>query len=597
MKRLLALLTCAPLIAAPIPFDLAKSSISLPAVEVGGTNYAVDLHLEPDTRLKVTGIAPASNLALPLHFDLTTPGVTLPEVGLGADVYVVGLKLDGDGLLSIRGVAPVPADPASLTNAYRPSGHAAAGDVFVHLFEWKWTEIANECETVLGPKGYKAVQVAPPQEHYDATPWWSRYQPVSYKLDQSRSGTRAEFVDMVKRCGKVGVDIYADAVINHMTAGSGVGTAGTVYSKYNYPGYYTAADFHPSCGINNYQSISNVQNCELVGLADLDTGSEKVRQRIADYLLDLARIGVAGYRIDAAKHISPLDINAILKKVNTVLEAEGRQPPYVFGEVIDYGGDAVKVGQYFGDGYDTQGAFDITEFKARGVGDKFIKKGGTQQIADLNPNGAPGHQFSAAAWGILPSDKAVIFLENHDTQRNTGNRDISYRDGVVYRLASVWLLAQPYGYPSVMSSYAFDRDTGSGSDAGRPVGAMSCASSFETAAIGQFVCEHRDPMIANMVAFRRNVAGTEVTNWWDNGANAIAFSRGNKGFVAINRESSVVARSFATGLPAGTYCEVLAGGKVNGACAGVAVLVGADGSASLSLASNTAVVLQAASKL
>ena len=31
--------------------------------------------------------------------------------------------------------------------------------VAVHLFEWKWTEIANECERFLGPNGFAAVQV------------------------------------------------------------------------------------------------------------------------------------------------------------------------------------------------------------------------------------------------------------------------------------------------------------------------------------------------------------------------------------------------------------------------------------------------------
>ena len=38
------------------------------------------------------------------------------------------------------------------------SGTAEAG-VYVHLFEWKWTDVARECETFLGPKGYTAVQV------------------------------------------------------------------------------------------------------------------------------------------------------------------------------------------------------------------------------------------------------------------------------------------------------------------------------------------------------------------------------------------------------------------------------------------------------
>jgi alpha-amylase len=593
----LAALACADAQAAPLPFDLSRSILSLPAVEVGGTSYALDLHLEADGRLRVVAAALAVNAAFPLHFDPSVPGLTVPEVGLGPSVFAVALRLDGDGLLSVRGVAPVPPDPVVLGSNYRASGHAAQGDVFVHLFEWKWTEVASECETVLGPKGYKGVQVAPPQEHYDFSAWWSRYQPVSYKLDQSRSGTRAEFIDMVGRCARAGVDVYADAVINHMTAGAGVGTAGTVYTKYNYPGLYTPADFHPPCTVTNYQDMANVQNCELLGLADLDTSKDNVRQRIADYLLDLAHIGVKGYRIDAAKHINPLDLNAILRKVNAVLSAEGRSLPYVFGEVVDYGGEAVKGSQYFGVGFDTGGVFDITEFKARGVGDKFIQKGGTQQLADLNPNGAAGHQFSVAAWGLLPADKAVMFLENHDTQRVLGNRDISYRDGNVYRLAAVWMLAQPYGYPSVMSSYAFDRDSQAGVDAGRPTAGQGCAARMESAVIGQWVCEHRDAWIANMVAFRRYVAGTAQANWWDDGANAIAFSRGNKGFVAINRETSAVTRSFATGLAPGTYCDVLTGGKAGSACAGTSWVVAADGTLSLSLAPNSAVVLQADNSL
>ena len=31
--------------------------------------------------------------------------------------------------------------------------------VIVHLFEWKWTDIAAECERFLGPAGYCGFQV------------------------------------------------------------------------------------------------------------------------------------------------------------------------------------------------------------------------------------------------------------------------------------------------------------------------------------------------------------------------------------------------------------------------------------------------------
>ena len=137
----------------------------------------------------------------------------------------------------------------------------AAGDVFVHLFEWKWTDIATECEQVLGPAGFTAVQISPPQEHSVQPPsytWSERYQPVSYSIARSRSGTDAEFAAMVQRCLVVGVGIYVDAVINHMTnyPSPGVGSNGTAYTKYSYPGLYAPSDFHTPCTVGNYQDAA-----------------------------------------------------------------------------------------------------------------------------------------------------------------------------------------------------------------------------------------------------------------------------------------------------------------------------------------------------
>ncbi|CDQ68585.1 unnamed protein product [Oncorhynchus mykiss] len=77
----------------------------------------------------------------------------------------------------------------------------------VHLFEWRWNDIAEECERYLGPNGFDGVQISPPSENVVVTkpwrPWWERYQPVSYNLC-SRSGTQQELRDMVCRCNNVG---------------------------------------------------------------------------------------------------------------------------------------------------------------------------------------------------------------------------------------------------------------------------------------------------------------------------------------------------------------------------------------------------------
>jgi alpha-amylase len=456
----------------------------------------------------------------------------------------------------------------------------AAGDVAVHLFEWRWTDIAAECESVLGPAGFKAVQISPPQEHsivpsYD---WSERYQPVSYSVARSRSGTGAEFADMVNRCRTAGVDIIADAVINHMTnyPSPGVGSNGTAYTKYEYPGLYTTADFHTPCALTNYQSAANVQDCELFSLPDLKTESVPVRRKIAAYLIALARMGVAGFRVDAAKHIQQVDLDEILRMVNDTLTADGRQLPYVFLEVVGNGiGEALGPRDYFGAGYSSGGAADITEFTFTGVGNKFRNVNG-EHISQLN-------QFSEAAWGLMPSDKAVVFLQNHDTQHQCG---LSYRHGPVFRIANVWMLAQPYGYPSVLSSYAFDCPAGNAmgppSDADGWTTPVMCASSLESATVGQWVCEHRDPYIKNMVAFRRVVAGTDINHWWNSGTDAIAFSRGDKGFVAINGGSAAVTATIATGMPPGTYRDALAGSPV---------VVDAAGSVSLNLAPQTAIAI------
>ena len=59
---------------------------------------------------------------------------------------------------------------------------------------------------------------------------------------------------------------------------SGTSSAGSNWTNKNYPNVpYESNDFHATCAITNYNDASNVQNCELSGLQDLNTGSTYVR--------------------------------------------------------------------------------------------------------------------------------------------------------------------------------------------------------------------------------------------------------------------------------------------------------------------------------
>lgn len=76
-----------------------------------------------------------------------------------------------------------------------------------------------------------------------------------------------------------------------------------------------------------------------------------------------------------------------------------------------------------------------------------------------------------------------------------------------------------------------------------------------------------------MVPFRAACGSAGLTNWQSPSNDRIAFGRGSVGFVAINYGSSVWAASLQTSLPTGTYCDVVAGGKVGGKCVGGSFVV------------------------
>ncbi|MFD6877973.1 MULTISPECIES: carbohydrate-binding module family 20 domain-containing protein [unclassified Streptomyces] len=437
---------------------------------------------------------------------------------------------------------------AGTLTAQAPQARAAAPgerDVTAVLFEWRFDSVAKACTDTLGPAGYGFVQVSPPQEHIQGPQWWTSYQPVSYKI-AGRLGDRAAFKRMVDTCHAAGVKVVADAVINHMAAGDGTGTGGSSYTKYGYPGLYSGADMDDCrATISNYQDRGNVQNCELVQLADLDTGEDYVRGRIAGYLNDLLSLGVDGFRIDAAKHLPAGDLANIKSRLTN---------PGVYWkqEAIFGAGEAVSPSEYLGSG-------DVQEFRyARDLKRVFQN----ENLAHLKNFGE--------AWGHMSSARSGVFVDNHDTER-VGDT-LSYKNGSAYTLANVFMLAWPYGSPDVHSGYEW-----SDKDAGPPGGGTVNACYTDG-----WKCQHAWREISSMVGFRNAARGQSVTNWWDNGGDQIAFGRGAKAYVAINHEGSALARTFQTSLPAGDYCDVQSGR---------AVTVDGSGRLTASLGAGTALAL------
>ncbi|MFF5936473.1 carbohydrate-binding module family 20 domain-containing protein [Streptomyces sp. NPDC012508] len=449
-------------------------------------------------------------------------------------------------------LAVVAGAAVAVTAPTAPAQAAAPGpkDVTAVMFEWKFASVAKACTDQLGPAGYGYVQVSPPQERIQGSTWWTAYQPVSYKI-AGPLGDRTAFKAMVDTCHAAGVKVVADTVINHMANASGTGTGGTSFSKYDYPGLYSGSDMDDCrATISNYQDRANVQNCELVGLPDLDTGEDWVRGRIAAYMNDLLSLGVDGFRVDAAKHMPAADLANIKSRLSN--------PGVYWKQEAIYGaGEAVSPSEYLGNG-------DVQEFRyARDLKRIF----GSEKLAYLNNFGE--------SWGYMSSGSSGVFVDNHDTER--GGDTLNYKNGAAYTLASVFMLAWPYGSPDVHSGYEW-----SDKDAGAPNGGQVNACYSDG-----WKCQHAWREIASMVGLRNAARGTAVTNWWDNGNNAIAFGRGDKAYVALNHEGSSLTRTFQTGLPAGTYCDVQSN---------TGVTVNAAGQFTATLASNTALALHVNAK-
>lgn len=247
---------------------------------------------------------------------------------------------------------------------------------------------------------------------------------------------------MIDTCRAAGVRVYADAVVNHMTGGgndvwdshrngNGGGcdywgpkastgsspffTQDFMYKTSNntgeqpgmeYPAAaYIATDFHCERSLNSWTDPFILNNGWLVGLADLDTEQDYVRERIAAYMTDLLGIGFSGFRIDAAKHIYPESLSAILKKFKDNLGGDELPDDFItYLEVIMGGEMDLLMCQ---DGVYNFGKSFADKMTAAGLSDDDIMK------VKIWESAYPKEFPECGSWQI-PSERFVAQNDCHD---------------------------------------------------------------------------------------------------------------------------------------------------------------------------------------
>ncbi|WP_180344155.1 alpha-amylase family protein [Aeromonas allosaccharophila] len=341
-----------------------------------------------------------------------------------------------------------------------PLAHA---DVILHAFNWKYSEVTAKADLIKSA-GYKQVLISPPLKS-SGNEWWARYQPQDLRLVDSPLGNKQDLEQLIAAMKARGIAVYADVVLNHMANES------WKRSDLNYPGnellqnyasnpayferqklfgdlgqnFLSGQDFHPEGCIRDWSDPSHVQYWRLCGgagdkgLPDLDPNNWVVSQQQA-YLKALKGMGIKGFRVDAVKHMSDYQINA-------VFTPEIKQGMHVFGEVITTGGAGGTDYERFLKPYldsSGQGAYDFPLFASlRGA----LGYGGSMNL--LADPGAYGQ--------ALPGARAVTFAVTHDIPTNDGFRYQIFSQ-TDEKLAYAYLLGRDGGSPLVYSDHGETRD-------------------------------------------------------------------------------------------------------------------------------------------
>ncbi|XP_072161681.1 alpha-amylase A isoform X1 [Bemisia tabaci] len=428
--------------------------------------------------------------------------------------------------------------------------------VIVHLFEWPFDAIKEECKNVLGPQKFGGVLVAPIAENLLVQssggvrrPWWEIYQPLSWNI-QTRKGNEQQFKEMVEVCNKNNVRVYVDAVFNHAVgrvwggdSGDVVGVGGTHANTKteDYPGLgYTEANFHKPCQMN-FNDKTSVRNCELGDLEDVNQTIPYVQDKIATFLNRQLDFGVAGFRIDAAKHMWPEDLRKIYGMLKNVsVNGVPSKGCIWMLEVIDdngeYQGDYKNVGAE----YDFECLKPITQ----------VFKKGESSMSNIN---------NCAKYPRYLSQKVVALTANQDTQRGTWPNGFSNSDSNgIQRGIDAFILAYTKEIPNIYSGYSY-KNTNSGppmDDSEKITSPLNCTNGW--------TCEHRFPPHQWIVKFFTNyVQDAPVENWqsnWDDGTELqAAFTRGKKGFAVFNADTKTLKHTFKVPLSPGVYCDLATG--------------------------------------
>ncbi|MFA0083901.1 alpha-amylase family protein [Vibrio breoganii] len=403
-----------------------------------------------------------------------------------------------------------------------------ATDVILHAFDWPYREIAEKAQQI-NQLGYKTVLVSPPMKslkHEKGTAWWQRYQPQDYRIIDNELGNTLDFQTMMTCLNDYGIRVYIDVVFNHMANESYLRSDLQYPSQQELEDYakdpehyeslklfgdlseplFTENDFVEAFGIEDWQDQWQVQNGRITGgphdpgLPTLRDCEHVIEQQQA-YLLAMKAMGVKGFRIDAAKHIS-------IEQLRKVWTKEITEGVHIFGEIITDGGATKQEYELFLKPYLKKtklGAYDFPLFNT--VLQAFQPKGRMSALIDP-------YNFGEA----LKRQRAITFAITHDIPNNDVFQGLIMPEEHEW-LGYCYILCRDGGVPLVYT----DLNTS---------GILDCEGN------PRWMNAWQDPRMKTLIEFHNYVHSARMVVL-EASDDHLLFSRGERGLVAINKADTV----------------------------------------------------------
>lgn len=437
------------------------------------------------------------------------------------------------------------AAPAMSKDRITVNPDATNEDVILHVWSWNFPEIARSMHEI-ADAGYTMIQTSPVQPHYAPEGscveifdpkvkkgnWYYYYQPTDWKVGNKILGSKEQMQAMLDSAAKYNVRVIVDVLPNH--------TAFDIDAVS--PEFYKAVGgrdkmFHS----NGLRPISNYQDrteCTLMGvggLPDVNTENPDFQKYYMQFVNELLRMGVRGFRYDTAKHIGVhsdpkdkgvkendfWDVALGRKAVKGVRMTLPEDSLFIYGEVLqDKGVPEAEYADYMGQTASSYGHVlreALDKRSANGV-----------DLKNWHHEAAPEY--------------LTTWVESHDTYCNA-NESAHLTDDQI-RTAWVFLTARQNGTPLF-----FSRPAGSTRD-----------NYFGNNVLGaRGNDEFKHPEVAAVNKFRHAMRGQKEDLQFSDDGQVWLVNRGKKGAAVVNVGSFANFVNLPTGLPDGTYRDKVYG--------------------------------------